>query len=630
MDERKPAPLGAPVPPRLERAQPDQTTSGSQGPPRLERLAPKVAPATAPPVAPGASHGLAAPVVTAAAAVAASLAHAGSMEQESPLHLYYLIAANQAAGQLTLDSSTASYTLIFKKGTIEHVHSSLEDDGLGRFLVQRGAVQPEKMAEAEAARDRFGGDLVSALIGLRLLDPAESFRTLQEHGLGLVTRALLAHQGEYRWDPGVAPPPSSFPLGARWGLLCDAVRRLDGLSLRQRLAPRAHRALQRTGGRVALGDLRLAPQEVKAAGLLETGKSLAEVAAAHPAEADLLHRMALLLSECELLGFGAERPAPQPAAQPVAQPAPSGPTPAPASAQAPASVQAPQTLRSPAAASASPPAPRPASSPVPPHSPSAKPASAPPAAGSLPRPAPPARPPPPAAPPVSGPAATAVPDRAALAATWARFQGKDHFEVLGVQRNATAPQLKIAYFQLAKIYHPDAAPADDPPDAHKLRVDIFSRVSEAWGVVGDDQARIKYLQELASGGAGQVDVMAILKAEQVFHMATILVKTRQYDEARAKLDEAIQLNADEPEFGVWKAWVEFLLAPDKKKAQSAAAAAIEQGLKKNGRCLPGYLFLAQMAKLAGDGALAEKHLRRGLAVDPQNQELARELKYLKK
>lgn len=202
--------------------------------------------------------------------------------------------------------------------------------------------------------------------------------------------------------------------------------------------------------------------------------------------------------------------------------------------------------------------------------------------------------------------------------------------MLGVQRNATAPQLKIAYFQLAKTYHPDAAPADDPPDAHKLRVDIFSRLSEAWGVLGDEQARIKYLQELASGGAGQVDVMAILKAEQVFHMATILVKTRQYDEARAKLDEAIQLNGDEPEFGVWKAWVEFLLAPDKKKAQSAAAAAIEQGLKKNGRCLPGYLFLGQMAKLLGDGALAEKHLRRGLAVDPQNQELVRELKYLKK
>jgi len=622
MDERKPAPLGAPAPPSLERPQADQTTSGSQGPPRLERIAPKAAPSTAPPVAPGASRGLAAPVVTPAAAVAASLAHAGSMEQESPLHLYYLVAANQAAGQLTLVSGTTTYTLVFKKGTLEHARSSLEEDGLGRFLVQRGAVPADKMAEAEAARERFGGDLVSALIGLRLLDPGESFRTLQEHGLGLVTRALLAHQGEYRWEPGVAPPPSSFPLGSRWGLLCDAARRLDGLSLRQRLASRAHRAIQRTGGRIALGELKLAPQEVKAASLLEAGKSLAELAAAHPVEADLLHRLALLLSECELLGFGAERPAPQPAAPS------SAPGPAPAAEPAP-----PAPRPSPGPASSAPQAPPRPAPPPSPHSPSGKPATAgaPATAASPPRPAPPARPPPAAAPPAAAsPPPAAAPDLAALAAVWARLEGKDHFEVLGVPRHATAAQVKMAYFQLARLYHPDAAPADDPPEAHQLRADIFSRMSESWGVLGDDQARTKYLQELVNGGANQVDVMAILKAEQVFQMATILVKTRQYEEARAKLDEAIQLNADEPEFAVWKVWVEFLLSADKKKAQPSAAAAIEQGLKKNGRCLPGYLFLGQMAKLVGDGALAEKHFRRGLAVDPQNQELVRELKYLKK
>ena len=48
------------------------------------------------------------------------------------------------------------------------------------------------------------------------------------------------------------------------------------------------------------------------------------------------------------------------------------------------------------------------------------------------------------------------------------------------------------------------------------------------------------------------------------------------------------------------------------------------------RCLPGYLFLGQMAKISGDIALAEWHFKRGLALDPEHAELAREMKYLKK
>ncbi len=101
--------------------------------------------------------------------------------------------------------------------------------------------------------------------------------------------------------------------------------------------------------------------------------------------------------------------------------------------------------------------------------------------------------------------------------------------------------------------------------------------------------------------------MRILHAETVFQEATVLVKARRYDDALAKLAEAIQLNAEEAEFGIWKAWCEYLVADDKKRQHGTSAAAIEAALKKNPRCVPGYLFLGQMAKLGGDLTLAEKH-----------------------
>jgi tetratricopeptide (TPR) repeat protein len=211
-----------------------------------------------------------------------------------------------------------------------------------------------------------------------------------------------------------------------------------------------------------------------------------------------------------------------------------------------------------------------------------------------------------------------------------KLEGADHFEVLGVKRDAAGPQIKLAYFQLAKTFHPDAVPADAPPDVRKLCADVFAKVSEAWSVLGADASRAKYLEELASGGPASFDVNAIFQAETTFQEGVLLVKARRYAEALAKFTAAMQLNKDEAEFGMWKAWCEFLLAPEKKKALPGCAAAIEADLRRNERCAQGYLFLGQMAKLVGDLAAAEKHLRRGLKVAPEHADLQRELKYLRK
>ena len=108
------------------------------------------------------------------------------------------------------------------------------------------------------------------------------------------------------------------------------------------------------------------------------------------------------------------------------------------------------------------------------------------------------------------------------------------------------------------------------------------------------------------------------------------MKARQYQEAAARFTQAIQLNAEEPEYGMWLAWCEFVSAAEKKKVHARAAGAIEAALKLSPRCAPGYLFLGQMAKIVGDLALAEKQLRRGLAVAPDHLDLQRELKYLRK
>jgi molecular chaperone DnaJ len=63
---------------------------------------------------------------------------------------------------------------------------------------------------------------------------------------------------------------------------------------------------------------------------------------------------------------------------------------------------------------------------------------------------------------------------------------RDYYEVLGVSRDANPDQIKKAYRQLAKKYHPDVN-KDDKDAAEK-----FKEVAEAYEVLSDDQKRATY------------------------------------------------------------------------------------------------------------------------------------------
>ncbi|CAG0887397.1 unnamed protein product [Cyprideis torosa] len=68
------------------------------------------------------------------------------------------------------------------------------------------------------------------------------------------------------------------------------------------------------------------------------------------------------------------------------------------------------------------------------------------------------------------------------------FQRKNYYEILGVSRNASSKDIKKAYYELAKKYHPDTNKGD-PSVAGK-----FQAVSEAYEVLSDETKRKEYDQ----------------------------------------------------------------------------------------------------------------------------------------
>ena len=77
---------------------------------------------------------------------------------------------------------------------------------------------------------------------------------------------------------------------------------------------------------------------------------------------------------------------------------------------------------------------------------------------------------------------------------------EDFYKVLGVDKNATAQEIKKAYRKLALKYHPDHNPGD------KAAEEKFKQVSEAYEVLSDEEKRAKYDQfghaAFTQGGMG--------------------------------------------------------------------------------------------------------------------------------
>ena len=75
-------------------------------------------------------------------------------------------------------------------------------------------------------------------------------------------------------------------------------------------------------------------------------------------------------------------------------------------------------------------------------------------------------------------------------------EAEDLYKILGVPRDASAADIKKAYRQLVRKYHPDANPGNRDAEEH------FKKINQAYEVLGDPGKRNQYDQFGTVGDMG--------------------------------------------------------------------------------------------------------------------------------
>ena len=591
---------------------------------------------------------------------------AGTLSDISPLRLYYLAASAEQTGLLTFQLADRTIQVRFRKGNPEHVSSSHREDSIAEFLKAQKLLTEEQLKQAEAAVGSFGNDLVGALFGLGILNPGNAFANLAEQALTVLLKAMVAEAGSFTYQESGLTPLKVMPLGNRWAVLTAVLRRVPLPEIKRRLKDHLDVPLARGEGRVAIKDLPLTPQEVRAVNHLNGSHSLNALAREFPHDSDNLHRMVFMFRDLDLLSMGKGRPAPAEAsaAQPLsegssgnaraeasARDAPSGnaragvftsPAAVDAGARAVASARnvaaatsAPVITRNtPPPGGAAPPILTPARGVTIPTISSKPDPNRPPPPRLTPSGGSPIRPPevkPEAAKTPAPVSAAAAAELEELRATANRFKDDNYFQVLGIGMNADAATAKLAYIKLAKLYHPDTISVQSSPEVAKLKEEIFAIIGQAYRILSDDRSRANY-REIVEGDGNQdmLPLAQVLLAEETFERGRAMVKAKRFSEAVKMLDDAIAGSEEVAEFYAWRGYAKFFAIDDKKRAQVEANKDLQIAVKKSEFCASAHYFLGQIAKLTGDPKAALKHFKKAVEIKPDHIDAKREVRLLTK
>lgn len=226
-------------------------------------------------------------------------------------------------------------------------------------------------------------------------------------------------------------------------------------------------------------------------------------------------------------------------------------------------------------------------------------------------------------------------DAATIEQQVASLEGQDYFELLGLSRDATGDQVRAAFFELAKRWHPDRlGPA---LESHRASVaKIFAKLNEAHRTLSDDGKRKSYLERIASGAdsTDPGEVERLVDAAQEYQQAEVLFKRGSLEQAADILRRCVAADPEPPEYPTLLAWVEAQLLglppvedgrPDPSHYRRQLTT-LNQVVAAHPEFERAIFYRAELLNRGGEPDKAIRDYRRAVELNPRNIDAKREVR----
>ncbi len=190
----------------------------------------------------------------------------------------------------------------------------------------------------------------------------------------------------------------------------------------------------------------------------------------------------------------------------------------------------------------------------------------------------------------------------------------DYYQILDVPRNASQKEIKKAYFEMARKYHPDRFDRELPKETKEMVEEVFGHITIAFQTFSNEKEKQDYDNKLdAPAGLDRKELEK--NAEIKFSQGKSLFSRGKYEEALVYFEEAIKLKSSKANYHLFLAKTEAKVPLFRGKAEEDFLKAID--LEPWNPEL--YVALGEFYSLEGLSVKSGRQFKKALDIEPEHE-----------
>jgi hypothetical protein len=166
------------------------------------------------------------------------MAITGNLQTMNLAELLQWLSNGQQTGTLIINDGEIEKRIFLDQGKILSSSSTDPTGFLGHFLVSKGVISEEQLADAISIQEEYGGMLGEILVNLDALDQETLDRMLQAKAEENIYDLFAWEEGSFEFLDGELPEYELVPMAANvTGLIMEGMRRLDHSNRIKELIP---------------------------------------------------------------------------------------------------------------------------------------------------------------------------------------------------------------------------------------------------------------------------------------------------------------------------------------------------------------------------------------------------------